>query len=401
MVLAVKDRADNYSVLTSSLPKEQYPHPSQLNKMVSIPSFYSDNGTMTISTPVRFGPWGGNSGTIFDDGIYTGVRQINLTRGLGISSMKVLYDRNGQAIWGDKRGTSGGSRPEKVVFDFPSEILTHITGYFGSTMIMGPTVIKSLTFHTTKKSHGPFGDEHGTFFSSCLTDGRIVGFHGRAGWYVDSIGVHVLEGKVLSQRADTELTKASPSRQSDMLALARREIGDEVTYGVVKEPIPIGPGPWGGDGGKPWDDGVYTGVKQIYIMRSDFIGSVQIEYDRSGQSIWSTKHGNGGQITHRIKLDYPHEVLTCIYGYYNTCVEEGPRVLRSITLVSSRGKYGPFGDEIGTYFTSATTAGKVVGFHGRSSLYLDAIGVHMQHWLGEVKTASASNSKYYISRYLF
>jgi hypothetical protein len=75
--------------------------------------------------------------------------------------------------------------------------------------------------------------------------------------------------------------------------------------------------------------------------------------------------------------------------------------LRSITLVSSRGKYGPFGDEIGTYFTSATTEGKVVGFHGRSSLYLDAIGVHMQHWLGDVKTASASNSKYYISRYLF
>lgn len=69
---------------------------------------------------------------------------------------------------------------------------------------------------------------------------------------------------------------------------------------MVKEPIPIGPGPWGGDGGKPWDDGVYTGVKQIYIMRTDFIGSVQIEYDRSGQSIWSTKHGNGGQITHRV-----------------------------------------------------------------------------------------------------
>lgn len=84
-------------------------------QMVSIPSFYSDNGTMTISTPVRFGPWGGKGGTIFDDGIYTGVRQINLTRGLGISSMKVLYDRNGQAIWGDKRGVSGGSRPEKVI----------------------------------------------------------------------------------------------------------------------------------------------------------------------------------------------------------------------------------------------------------------------------------------------
>uniref|UniRef100_A0A0E0JPE6 Jacalin-type lectin domain-containing protein n=1 Tax=Oryza punctata TaxID=4537 RepID=A0A0E0JPE6_ORYPU len=379
MVLAVRDRGDSYSVLTSNNPKEQYPHPSQdatlWNKMVSLPSFYSDNGTMTISTPVRFGPWGGNGGTIFDDGIYTGVRQINLTRGLGISSMKVLYDRNGQAIWGDKRGSSGAARAEKVIFDFPSEILTHITGYFGSTMIMGSTVIKSLTFHTTKKSHGPFGDETGTFFSSCLTEGRIVGFHGRDGWYIDSIGVHVLEGKVLSQRADRALTETSPSRHADMLAVAQREIGDEVTYGVVKEPIPVGPGPWGGEGGKPWDDGVYTGVKQIYIMRADFIGS--------------------------IKLDYPHEVLNCIYGYYNTCPEEGPRVLRSVTLVSNRGKYGPFGEEVGTYFSSATTEGKVVGFHGRSGLYLDAIGVHMQHWLGDRNRTAAPSSKYYISKYLF
>lgn len=74
----------------------------------------------------------------------------------------------------------------------------------------------------------------------------------------------------------------------------------QVTYGVVKEPIPIGPGPWGGEGGKPWDDGVYTGIKQIYVTRDDFIGSIQIEYDRSGQSVWSTRHGNGGQITHRV-----------------------------------------------------------------------------------------------------
>lgn len=118
----------------------------------------------------------------------------------------------------------------QVIFDFPSEILTHITGYFGSTMIMGPTVVKSITFHTTKKIHGPFGDEHGTFFSSCLTDGRIVGFHGRAGWYIDSIGVHVLEGKVLPQRTEPGgLADGSPSAQSDALALARsREIGDRV-----------------------------------------------------------------------------------------------------------------------------------------------------------------------------
>lgn len=69
---------------------------------------------------------------------------------------------------------------------------------------------------------------------------------------------------------------------------------------MVKEPVPMGPGPWGGEGGRAWDDGVYTGVKQIYIMRGAFIGSIQIEYDRSGHSIWSSRHGNSGHITHRV-----------------------------------------------------------------------------------------------------
>jgi hypothetical protein len=77
----------------------------------------------------------------------------------------------------------------------------------------------------------------------------------------------------------------------------------QVSYGMVKEPVPMGPGPWGGEGGRPWDDGVYTGVKQIYIMRGVFIGSIQIEYDRGGHSIWSARHGNSGHITHRVSAE--------------------------------------------------------------------------------------------------
>jgi len=59
-----------------------------------------------------------------------------------------------------------------------------------------------------------------------------------------------------------------------------------------------------------------------------------------------------------VKLDYPHEVLTCVYGYYNTSREDGPRVLRSLTFITNRGKYGPFGDETGAYFSSAMTEGE-------------------------------------------
>lgn len=85
----------------------------------------------------------------------------------------------------------------QIVFDYPSEVLTHITGYYGPTMVMGPNVIQSLTFHTTKSYYGPYGEEQGQTFSSNLKEGKIVGFHGRKGLFLDAIGVHVLEGKVL------------------------------------------------------------------------------------------------------------------------------------------------------------------------------------------------------------
>lgn len=76
-------------------------------------------------------------------------------------------------------------------------------------------------------------------------------------------------------------------------------------------------------------------------------------------------------------------MITCVSGFHGSIGKhERPKVIKSLTFYTSRGKYGPYGAEIGTFFTSTTTEGKVVGFHGRSSLYLDAIGVHMQHWLG-------------------
>lgn len=89
---------------------------------------------------------------------------------------------------------------------------------------------------------------------------------------------------------------------------------------MVKEPVPMGPGPWGGEGGRPWDDGVYTGVKQIYIMRGASIGSIQIEYDRGGHSIWSARHGNSGHITHRVSAARNHvsQVYTHLLFPQNT-----------------------------------------------------------------------------------
>ncbi|KAK4387494.1 Jacalin-related lectin 3 [Sesamum angolense] len=408
-----------------------------------------------IKGVVTYGPWGGSGGSLFDDGVYDGIRQINVYRNVGVVSIRVCYDKDGKAVWGNKNGGTGSFKSDKIVFDYPSEILTHLTGYHAPTMIMGPDVIKSLTFHTTKGKYGPYGEEQGEFFSTKLKEGSmIVGFHGRKGLFVDAVGVHVLEGKVVpassakmkdavvSPTSNTKTTAAvvspttntkttaavasptnntkttavvvsptsntktsassSPSKSSYQTAVSankadnsqwhfkvgkRGQTEEAVPRLVVKDPAPYGPGPWGGEGGKPWDDGVFTGIKQIILTKTDAICCIEIEYDRNGQSIWSVKHGSSsGQTADRVKLDYPHEVLTCVSGYYGPIKkEQGTKVIQSLTFHTSRRKYGPFGQELGTYFASGTTEGKVVGFHGRSSMYLDAIGVHMQHWLGNQK----------------
>lgn len=59
-----------------------------------------------------------------------------------------------------------------------------------------------------------------------------------------------------------------------------------------KKPITVGP--WGGQHGLCWDDGVYSSVRQLVIAHGVGIDSIQIEYDNRGTSIWSEKHGGNG-----------------------------------------------------------------------------------------------------------
>lgn len=87
----------------------------------------------------------------------------------------------------------------QILFDYPFEILISISGYYGTILRMGPTVIKSLTFHTNRRNHGPYGEEQGTLFSSKLVQGKVVGFHGRKGWCLDAIGVYMLDGQVFDR----------------------------------------------------------------------------------------------------------------------------------------------------------------------------------------------------------
>ncbi|CAI9116823.1 OLC1v1018087C1 [Oldenlandia corymbosa var. corymbosa] len=425
---------DHLSRQRQTSDSREFSRAQSQNKLVNAaPAKIEKVASRNSQDVVTYGPWGGNGGSLFDDGVYDGIKEIHLSRNVGIVSIRVCYDLNGQPEWGDKNGGTGGFKSDRVtsllaghffqflfvkqplammkhllkllqiVFDYPSEILTHITGYYGPAMGMGPNIIKSLTFYTTKGKYGPYGDEQGQPFSTKLKEGAIVGFHGRKGLFVDAIGVHLLEGKALpvhvsNSTSNSIILKSLPNNtevnNKPQWSFRLRKYGlmGEAVQKIVKDPAPFGPGPWGGEGGKPWDDGVFTGIKQIILTRTDAICSIEFEYDRNGQSVWSVKHGNSSGLPgNRIKLDYPHEVLIRISGYYSPLRNgQGTKVVKSLMFYTSRRNYGPFGEEVGQYFSSATTEGKVVGFHGRSGMYLDAIGVHMQHWLGNQRSPKLS-----------
>ena len=65
-------------------------------------------------------------------------------------------------------------------------------GYYGSLSQWGPTFVRSLSFESNKRTYGPFGVQQGRYFSlPVMPVGKIVGFHGRYGWHLDAIGVHL------------------------------------------------------------------------------------------------------------------------------------------------------------------------------------------------------------------
>lgn len=85
----------------------------------------------------------------------------------------------------------------QVKLAYPNEFLTSVQGYYGPLYHGGAVCVRSLTFVSNEKTHGPFGIELGTFFSYPLAGHKIVGFFGRCGWFLDAIGAYM---KPIEQR---------------------------------------------------------------------------------------------------------------------------------------------------------------------------------------------------------
>ncbi|KAJ0785909.1 putative jacalin-like lectin domain-containing protein [Helianthus annuus] len=247
-------------------------------------------------------------------------------------------------------GSTGTKSSDFICIDSTNEYFILISG----TTENG--VVRSICFMTNLNVYGPYGTNSGTAFSHDVKDGVVVGFHGRAGGiYLNAIGVYVMP-------------KSHASRYSCLV-------------------MPRDVGPWGAGGGKAWDDGVFSTIKQVHVHVGELnvIYALQFEYQkRDGKSILSQIHGEtDGLEIKMVNLDNHDEFITGISGFYGPVKGyNGLEAIASISFHTNKMIHGPFGEERGAgyvYFCSTPSPGKVVGFHGRNNGFLGAIGVHMEY----------------------
>jgi hypothetical protein len=128
---------------------------------------------------------GGLGGNEFHDGQTGGriIKEVRIYSGTIIDSIQVIYtDHVNQTIAGNKHGGPGGNL--SVLTLAPDEYNTTVGGKYGS-------FVDSLFIKTSKGQVKKWGGAGGTvdFYYSVPPGSSIHGFFGRAGKYVDSVGV--------------------------------------------------------------------------------------------------------------------------------------------------------------------------------------------------------------------
>uniref|UniRef100_A0A1J3IWI4 Jacalin-related lectin 13 n=1 Tax=Noccaea caerulescens TaxID=107243 RepID=A0A1J3IWI4_NOCCA len=302
---------------------------------------------VTSITPTKLEAKGGKGGKEWNDGPdYEAVTKIHVRAGVkGIHNIKFDYvDKDGHPKEGPTHGSTsaGGFTLEPFEINHEDkEYLLFIDGYYNETS----GVIQALQFKTNMKTSelmGCYDDETDTKFSLGSNSNKIIGFHGYAEKYLNSLGAY-----------------------STSLPLTRGDLCHNGNTGYV------------------WDDGTFQGVRKVYVYYdSDYMRCVRFDYDNNGK-VETREHGSKAAYPvqeSEFVLDYPNEFLTSVEG---TSVYRYPQsIITSLIFKTSKGRASPifgnaFSDDQLVKFVLERKGCAFVGFHGRS-LYglLNALGAY-------------------------
>ncbi|KAI7729340.1 hypothetical protein M8C21_004794, partial [Ambrosia artemisiifolia] len=238
----------------------------------------------------------------------------------------------------------------QVVNRGTNEYLMSISGTSNYLFGSKTQVVTSICFMTNLKLYGPYGNSYGAPFSHDVKDGVVVGFHGRASDYINAIGVYVMPKSLA-------LDSNSKNKCKTM---------SELCSSMSRMVMPRDVGPWGAGGGKSWDDGVFSTIKQVlvHVGELNVIYALQFEYQkRDGKSVLSQIHG--GADGHEIKvvnLDDKGEFIIGVSGCYGPVEgHKGLEAIVSISFHTNKRIHGPYGEELDAgYFSSTPSPGKVI-----------------------------------------
>ncbi|XP_055811951.1 jacalin-related lectin 3-like isoform X1 [Solanum dulcamara] len=141
----------------------------------------------------------------------------------------------------------------------------------------------------------------------------------------------------------------------------------------------IGVERWGGTGGGHWNYRPKGLVKHIVVKHGLIIDSIMFKSIEENGVMESSETfgGSGGHRTTEINIDSPSEYLTGLSGTHGLY---GPYlIIKSIKIHTNLSHHGPMGSviETDTNFSFIMQGGVIVGFHGFSGLFLDAIGLYL------------------------
>ncbi|CAM0947039.1 unnamed protein product [Alopecurus aequalis] len=145
----------------------------------------------TAARVVKMGPCGRNDGDARDMDARDVDRIIEVVvfHRDAVDAMIVRYEQDGRDMETDPSWGVAFGAPRSEIRLETDEYLTAAKGYVGNYKDM--FIVRSLTFVSNRRTYGPYGKEEGEAFEFHDAGGKIVGFHGRSGNYLDALGTYV------------------------------------------------------------------------------------------------------------------------------------------------------------------------------------------------------------------
>ena len=273
---------------------------------------------------------GGRGGRAFSDSQIPAdarVTEVRIQAGDRVDSVQMVYAlSDGRTVAGPLHGGSGG-RPNVFTLD-SDEYITGISGRYGDN-------IDSMRIQTNKRTTPLYGGRGGDrdFRIDVPGGHQAVGFAGRAGDYLDAVGLVCAPIRV--QAAQTVIS--------------------------------------GGGGGSVFaDPGIPAGARiaEVRVWTGDLVDSIQMIYMLpDGRIVEGQRHGGSGGNAYSFPLE-TNEYIIGISGRYGDRID-------SVRIQTNRRTSQLFGGRGGNRDFRVNVPGgcQAIGFAGRAGQYLDAIGL--------------------------